>query len=151
MALQSSTTTFQQGKNQLKGQEEVTRPAFSQEEASSNVILQEQISEDDQAENMPVLVTSTPSLEEQMQELQRKLAEREAEIANLATRLENREHEKSNEVSSNNTVITPQDIKELIAQGIREHQASMNPPVLGYRSPYPSHYDSVPFTNGYQN
>ena len=39
VALQSSTTTFQQGKNQLKGQDEVTRPAFSQEEASSNVIL----------------------------------------------------------------------------------------------------------------
>ena len=65
-------------------------------------------------------------------------------------RLENREHEKTNEVSSNNTVITPQDIKELVAQGIREHQAAMNPPVLGYRSPYPSHYDSVPFPKGYQ-
>jgi len=69
VALQSSTATFQQGKNQLKGQHEVTRPAFSQEEASSYVILHEQISEDDQAENMLVLVTSTPSLEEQMQEL----------------------------------------------------------------------------------
>lgn len=56
---------------------------------------------------MPVLVTSTPSPEEQMQELQRKLAEKEAEVANLAMRLENREHEKTNEVSSNNTVITP--------------------------------------------
>jgi len=43
---------------------------------------------------MPVLVTNTPSLEEQMQELQRKLAEKEAEIANLATRLGNREREK---------------------------------------------------------
>ena len=70
---------------------------------------------------MPVLVTSTPSLAEQMQELQKKLAEKEAEIDNIATRLENREHEKTNEVSSSNTVITPQDIKELIAQGIREH------------------------------
>ena len=85
-----------------------------------------------------------------MQELQRKLAEKEVEIANLTMRLENREHEKTNEVSSNNTVITPQDIKELIAQGIREHQAAMNPPVLGYRSPYPSHYDSIPFPKGYQ-
>ena len=42
---------------------------------------------DDQAENMPFLVTSTPSLEEQMQELQQKLAEKEAKIANLATAL----------------------------------------------------------------
>jgi len=43
---------------------------------------------------MSVLVTSTPSLEEQMQELQRKLAEKETEIANLITQLENREHKK---------------------------------------------------------
>ena len=49
-----------------------------------------------------------------MQELQKKLAEKEAEIANLAICLENREHEKTNEVSSNNTVITPQDIKEFV-------------------------------------
>jgi len=50
-----------------------------------------------------------------MQELQKKLAEKEAEIANLATHLENREREKVNEVSSSNTVITSQDIKELFA------------------------------------
>ena len=36
--------------------------------------------EDDQAANMPVLVTSTPSLKEQMQELQRRLVEKEAEL-----------------------------------------------------------------------
>jgi len=52
-------------------------------------------------------VTSTPSLEEQMQELQKKLAEKEAEIANLAARLENKECEKTNEVSSSDKVITP--------------------------------------------
>jgi len=63
----------------VKGQDEVTRPVFSQEEALSNVILQEQIGEDDQAENILVLVTSMSSLEEKMQELQRKLAEKEAE------------------------------------------------------------------------
>jgi len=56
---------------------------------------------------MPVLVTSTPSLEKQMQDLQRKLVEKEAEIANLITHLENRECEKTNEVSSSNTVVTP--------------------------------------------
>ena len=43
---------------------------------------------------MPVLVTSTPSIEEQMQELQRKLVEKEAEFSNLAARLQNREREK---------------------------------------------------------
>jgi len=50
-----------------------------------------------------------------MQEPQRKLAKKEVEIANLATRLENREREKVNEVSSSNTAITPKDIKELVA------------------------------------
>ena len=85
-----------------------------------------------------------------MQELQWKLAEKEAEIANLAIRLENREREKVNELSSSNTVITPQDIKELVAQGIKEYQVAMSPLVLGYRNPYPSHYDSVPFPKGYQ-
>jgi len=117
---------------------------------SSTVILQQHIIEDDQAENMSVLVTSILSLEEQMQELQKKLAKKEAEIANLTTRLENREHKKNNEVSSSNTVITPQDIKELIAHGIWEHQVTMNPPVLGYKNPYPSHYDSISFLKGYQ-
>ena len=66
-----------------------------------------------------------------MQELQRKLAGKEAEIANLATRLENREREKVNEVSNSNTVITLQDIKELVAQGIKEYQAAMNPQCWG--------------------
>ena len=66
---------------------------------------------DNQGENMPVLMTSTPSLEEQMQELQSKLAYKKAEIANLATHLANREREKATEVSSNNIAITSQDIK----------------------------------------
>ena len=76
-----------------------------------------------------------------MQEPQWKLAEKEIEIANLATRLENRECEKVNEVSSSNTASTLQDIKELVAQGIKEYQATMSTPVLGYKNPYPSHYD----------
>ena len=50
-----------------------------------------------------------------MQELQRKLAEKEAKIANVATRLESQEREKTNEVSSSKTIITLQDIEELIA------------------------------------
>jgi len=41
---------------------------------------------------MSVLLTSTPSLEEQMQELQRRITEKEAKIANLAVCLEIREH-----------------------------------------------------------
>jgi len=56
---------------------------------------------------MQVLVTSTPSLEEQIQELQSKLVEKEAKITNLATCLENRGRKKTNEVSSSNTGIIP--------------------------------------------
>jgi len=99
---------------------------------------------------MPDLVTSTPSPKEQMQKLERSLAEKETEIANLAAYLENRERKKNNEANSSNTVITLQNIKELIAQGIKKHQAAMNPPVLGYRNPCLSHYDSIPFLKGYQ-
>jgi len=69
--------------------------------------------EDDQAANMLALVTNTPSLMEQMQELQRKLAKKEPVIANLTTRLESRECEKTNELSSSDKIVTPQDIKEL--------------------------------------
>jgi len=82
--------------------------------------------------------------------MQWKLVEKETKIANLAPCLENRERKKPNEVSSSNTVFTSQDIKELIAKGIKEYQAAMRPLVLGYRNPYQSHYDSVPFPKGYQ-
>jgi len=41
-----------------------------------------------------------------MQDLQRSLAEKEVEIANLVTHLKNREHEKNNEADSSNTIIT---------------------------------------------
>jgi len=85
-----------------------------------------------------------------MEELQRKLTEKEAEIPNLATRLENREREKTNEVSGSETTVTPQDIKELIAEGIKEYQAAVSPLVLGYMNPYLTHYDSVPFPKSYQ-
>nr|POE93159.1 hypothetical protein CFP56_40312 [Quercus suber] len=42
------------------------------------------ISNESDSEDMPVLVTSTTSLEEQLQELQRKLIEKDVEIAALA-------------------------------------------------------------------
>ena len=41
------------------------------------------LSDESNSEDMPVLVTSTTNLEEQLQELQRKLVEKEAEIAAL--------------------------------------------------------------------
>ena len=112
MALQSSVTTPIQGRDQPEEQQEVASPAFYDlgtvfyELELSAFIPQGQISQEHQVDNMSALVTSTPSLEEQMQELQRRLAENEAEIANLATRLENREREKNNEADSSNTVVT---------------------------------------------
>jgi len=156
VTFQSSVTTFGQGKDQLEEQDEVTSPIFYdlrtlfQEEESLVVVSQSQMIEDDQAANIPVLVTSTPSLKEQMQELQRKLAEKEAKIANLTARLENGEREKINEASGSETAVTPQDIKELIAQGIKEYQAAVSSPVPGHRNPYPTHYDLVPFPKSYQ-
>jgi len=75
VTLQSSITTFDQGQDQSEKQDEVTSPAFYdlrthfQEDESPAVILQVRVTNDDQAESMLVLVTNTPSLEEQMQEL----------------------------------------------------------------------------------
>ena len=60
---------------------------------------------------MLVLITSTPSI---VQELRSNFLEKEAEIVQLATCLENKEHEKTNKVSSSKTVITLQDNKKLI-------------------------------------
>nr|POF02863.1 hypothetical protein CFP56_10921 [Quercus suber] len=45
------------------------------------------ISDESDSEDMPVLVTSTTNLEEQLQELQRKLTEKDAEIAALAAQV----------------------------------------------------------------
>ena len=75
---------------------------------------------------------------------------KKVEIVILSTLLENREHGKPNEFSNSNIVITPQDIKELIAQGIKQYQVAMNALVLGYKNLYPSHYDAVLFPKGYQ-
>ena len=75
MTLQSSVITFHLGNDQLEEQDKVISPTFYdlrtlfQEEESLIAIPQEQIIEEDQVENMSVLVTSTPSLEKQMQEV----------------------------------------------------------------------------------
>ena len=110
--MQSSVTTPIQGRVQPEEQQEVASPAFYDlgtvfyELELSAFIPPGQISQEHQVENMSALVTSAPSLEEQMQELQRRLVENEAEIANLASRPENREREKNNEADSSNTVVT---------------------------------------------
>ena len=98
---------------------------------------------------MLIELTSTPSLKEQMQELQRSVPKKRPKslISLLTLKIEG---EKNNEPDSSNAVITPQNIKEWIAQGIEEHQAAMRPPVLGYKNPYPSHYDSMTLLEGYE-
>ena len=46
--------------------------------------------------------------------------------------------------------ITQDELKTLIAEGIKEFQASINLPIHGCRKPYPAHYDTIPFPTGYQ-
>ena len=46
--------------------------------------------------------------------------------------------------------ITQDELKTLIAKGIKEFQASINLPIHGCRKPYPAHYDTIPFPTGYQ-
>ena len=110
--MQSSVTTPIQGRDQPEEQQEAAIPAiydlgtlFYELELSA-FIPQGQIRQEHQVDNMSALVTSAPSLEEQMQELQWRLAQNGAEIANLATRLKNREREKSNEADNTNTIVT---------------------------------------------
>ena len=98
--MHSSVTTLSQGGDQLEEQDKVTSPTFYHlrtlfhEEELFAFIPRGRITQDDQADNMLVLVTNTQSLEEQIQELKKGLAEKEAGIANLATCLENERHEK---------------------------------------------------------
>jgi len=74
VTLQSLVTTFNQGQDQSEEQDKVTSPTFYdlrrlfQEEESPAVILQVRVTNDDQAENMSILVTSTPSLEKNCNE-----------------------------------------------------------------------------------
>ena len=102
---------------------------------------------------MPVMVISTSSLEEQLQEMQRKLAEKDAEIAALTTQLATKANivggsEPKKEGSSSQ--ITQQEIKEIFDENIRKFHMSLTPPILGYQRPYPAHYDAMPYPKGYQ-
>ena len=47
--------------------------------------------------------------------------------------------------------ITQDELKTLIAEGIKEFQAFINLPVHGYQKPDLAHYDNVSFPTGYQN
>ncbi|KAI5317093.1 hypothetical protein L3X38_036800 [Prunus dulcis] len=100
--------------------------------------------------------------------MEQKLAEKDAEIVLLSTRLKEKvvigeqdrgktnesvAHEqqtKEEKAESSTSTISPNDIKALIAKGIREFQLSIAPPVQGYRKPFPSHYDAIPFPKGCQ-
>ena len=144
---------------------------FSQDEIP-RVMTQFQrleINEDVESESMQVLMTGASNAEEQLLEMQRKLAEKEAEMAALVA---NKEAEiatlaaqlsaqasinntgdgarRKIEGESSDTQLTHQDINAIFAEKIREFQMSLTTPILGYRKPYPAHYDTVPFPHGYQ-
>ena len=143
---------------------------------------------DIKSEAMSVMMTNTATLEEQMKQLQRRLAEAEAgalllqaekevqakrradaeakateqlaekdtEIAELVAKfaLLTKEKEKKKEADeepkkTHSNSVSLQDIKTMIADGIKELQLSLNPPISGYLKPYPSHYDALPFPKGY--
>ncbi|CAB4278489.1 unnamed protein product [Prunus armeniaca] len=113
-----------------------------------------------------------PLIQEMMQdlrrEMQQKLAEKDAEIALLSARLKEKaiigeqdrgktnesvtqeQQTKEEKAESSTSTISPNDIKALIAEGIREFQLSITPHIQGYRKPFPSHYDAIPFPKGYQ-
>ena len=107
---------------------------------------------------MMVLTTSTSSIEEQLQELQKQLDEKDAQIAALSAQVANQHQEskqerekiKQGESPSGTSCITLQDIQKMITHGIKEPKASQNPPIMGYRKPYPAHYDFMPYPSGYQ-
>ncbi|CAB4319825.1 unnamed protein product [Prunus armeniaca] len=130
-------------------------------------------------ESMQVMMTGSSNTEDQLpliqemmqdlrREMQQKLAEKDAEIALLSARLKGKDvideqdrgktnesvtpeqQTKEEKAESSTSTISPNDIKALIAEGIREFQLSIAPPVQGYRKPFPSHYDAIPFPKGYQ-
>ncbi|KAL6284692.1 hypothetical protein ACE6H2_015621 [Prunus campanulata] len=130
-------------------------------------------------ESMQIMMTGTsntedqlPLIQEMMQDLRRemhqKLAKKDAEIALLSAQLKGKaiigeqDRGKANEFVTHEqqrkeekgegfmSIISPNDIKALIAEGICEFQLTMAPLVQGYRKPLPSHYDAIPFPKGYQ-
>ena len=91
------------------------------------------ISDESDFEDMPILVTSTTNLEEQLQELQRKLIEKDVEIAALVARVASQASTSARtqvpiaeEGHTSSSSITQEELKTLIATGIKEFQASIN-------------------------
>ena len=89
--------------------------------------------------------------------MQRKLIKKDAEIAALAARVASQASTSARiqlptaeEGHTSSSSITQDELKTLIAQGIKEFQASINLPVRGCRKPYPAHYDIIPLLTGYQ-
>ncbi|KAL6284489.1 hypothetical protein ACE6H2_015419 [Prunus campanulata] len=136
----------------------------TQDKAVASTDAFQGLNKNKEIESMSVMVIGTSSLEEQIQEMQKKLAEKDAEIASLTTQLATKVNidggqleekrgsssEQLKEMKDCSSYITHQEIKTLIAEGIREFQMSLTPPVLGYQKPYPAHYDALPFPKGYQ-
>ena len=99
------------------------------------------ISDESDSEDMPILVTSTTNLEEQLQELQRKLIEKDAEIATLAARVASQASTSARtqvpiaeEGHTSSSSIMQDELKTLITEGIKEFQTSINLPVRGSKA-----------------
>ena len=89
--------------------------------------------------------------------MQRRLAEKDAEIATLAAQIENQVSTSAHEnvqtpeqIQKSAMPVTRADLKTLIDSEIRKFQASITHSVLGHRRPYPTHYHTILFPPGYQ-
>ncbi|KAL4614682.1 hypothetical protein ACB092_07G071000 [Castanea dentata] len=68
--------------------------------------------------------------------------------SSISTTSSNTMETQTEEGHTSSSSITQDELKTLIADGIKEFQASINLPVHGCRKPYPAHYDTVPFPTG---
>ncbi|XP_061999350.1 uncharacterized protein LOC133716689 [Rosa rugosa] len=101
-------------------------------------------------ETISVMVTNASTIEEQLEEMKRMLAEKDAQIAALTSQLAamaNISDHKSDEKSDHEKGDREKNIR---GHGIREVYTSSNPQFSGYLKPYPAHYDALPFPKGYQ-
>ncbi|KAM1305468.1 hypothetical protein ACFX2F_023005 [Malus domestica] len=79
------------------------------------------------------------------------VADKEAEIATLAAQLAaqasinnaGERARKETEGESSGKQLTHQDINAIFAEKIREFQMSLTTPILGYKKPYPTYYDTL--------
>ena len=118
-----------------------------------------------------VMMADTQNLEEILQEMKKKLEEKDAQIAALLVQIAKQEKQPEVPNESEHTTnsgkmatqcispqssgqistqsVSPQQIRDMIAQSFREFQISQNPSVIGYQKPFPAHFENIPFPEGY--